>query len=165
MLLLIVSCIAVTTFAFDYYVVPEDSQSCPSDNECHNLFYCVSYFEQYFTSNSTIFFLEGEHKLEREDHVLLCGIDSQGLRLKDNGWKDLKRLCGSPLSLSTAQRVEVEISFGDSDNIAVIEMLTMINCGSHASVFCCQCWKYLLSIYCNTLQHESGNQCLQLHGV
>ena len=84
-LLLIVSCIAVTTFAFDYYVVPEDSQSCPPDNECHNLFYCVSYFEQYFTSNSTIFFLEGEHKLEREDHVLLCGIDSQGLRLIGQG--------------------------------------------------------------------------------
>ena len=128
---LLLLAVVLSTFASNYYVVPEDSQSCPPDNECHNLSYYISYLEYYFTSDSTIVFLEGEHKLEREDHVLVCGIDSLGLRLIGQGqWVEgsEKTVWQSTVTINCTKG-RGGFSFGDSNNI-VIEMLTMINCGS-----------------------------------
>ena len=123
--------VAVSTFAFDYYVVPEDSQFCPPDKECHNLSYYILYFEDYFTTNSTIFFLEGEHTLEREDHVLVRGIDSLGLRLIGQGqWVEgSEKTVWLSTVIINCTKGRGGFSFHDSKNI-VIEMLTMINCGS-----------------------------------
>ena len=123
--------VVLSTFAFDYYVVPGDSQSCPPGNECHNLSYYISHFEDYFTSNSTIVLLEGEHKLEREDHVLVHGIDSLGLRLIGQGqWVEgSEKTVWQSTVIINCTKGRGGFSFRDSNNIA-IEMLTMINCGS-----------------------------------
>ena len=127
--LLLLLAVAVSTFAFDYYVVSDDSQSCPPGNECHNLSYYISYFEQYFTSNSTIVFLEGEHMLEREDHVLVHDIDSLGLIGQGQWVEGSEKTMWQSTVIINCTKGRGGFSFHDSGNV-VVEMLTMINCGS-----------------------------------
>ena len=129
---LLLLAVVLSTFASVYYVVPEDGQSCPQmGNKCHNLSYYISHVKDYFTSNSTIVFLEGEHKLEREDHVLVHGIDSLGLRLIGQGqWVEgSEKTVWQSTVIINCTKGRGGFSFRDSNNIA-IEMLTMINCGS-----------------------------------
>ena len=62
--LLVLLLLAVPPTAFtttDVYVTARDEQSCPRHQICHNLSYYISQPDSYFTSDTTIIFLEGEH--------------------------------------------------------------------------------------------------------
>ena len=69
LLLLAVSSTAFTTTDV-YYVTADDAAGqCPPHQICHKLSYYISQPDYYFTSDTTIIFLEGEHSFNREDLV------------------------------------------------------------------------------------------------
>ena len=61
-----------------YYVTADDAagheQACPPHQICHNLSYYISQPGRYFTSNTTIIFLEGHHSFDREDLVQVNNV-------------------------------------------------------------------------------------------
>ena len=67
LLLLAVPLTAFTTTDV-YYVTADDAeQSCPPHQICHNLSYYISQQDSsFFTSDTTVIFLEGEHSFDRE---------------------------------------------------------------------------------------------------
>ena len=71
-------CAAVwSTIALDtVYVSPDNSHSCPSGSTCHNLSYYISRSETYFTSNTIIIFMNGEHQLDKQEPVIVVGADN-----------------------------------------------------------------------------------------
>ena len=83
LLLLAVSSTAFTTTDV-YYVTADDAAGqCPPHQICHNLSYYISQPDYYFTSDTTIIFLEGEHSFDREDLVHVRNIHN--LTLKGQG--------------------------------------------------------------------------------
>ena len=86
LLLLAVPLTAFTTTDV-YYVTAHDAagyeQSCPPHQICHNLSYYISKADSYFTSDTTIIFLEGEHSFDREDPVHVSNVHN--LTLKGQG--------------------------------------------------------------------------------
>ena len=61
-----------------YYVTADDAagheQSCPPHQICHNLSYYISQPDHYFTSDTTIIFLEGQHSFDSEDLVQVNNV-------------------------------------------------------------------------------------------
>ena len=86
LLLLAVPPIAFTTTDV-YYVTAHDAagheQPCPPYAMCRNLSYYISQPDSYFTSDTTIIFLEGEHSFDREDLVHVSNVHN--LTLKGQG--------------------------------------------------------------------------------
>ena len=58
------------------YVTPDNGHSCPLGSTCHNLSYYISQPHIYFTSNTTIIFMSGEHQLNRQEPVMVVGADN-----------------------------------------------------------------------------------------
>ena len=58
------------------YVTPDNGHSCPSESTCHNLSYYISQPHTYFTSNTTIIFMSGEHQLNRQEPVMVVRADN-----------------------------------------------------------------------------------------
>ena len=74
LVLLLLLAVPLTAFTANvYYVTADDAagheQSCLPHQICHNLSYYISQPDHYFTSDSTIIFLEGQHSFDREDLV------------------------------------------------------------------------------------------------
>ena len=68
-MLLLFLAVPLTAFTANvYYVTPDDAagheQSCSPHQICHNLSYYISHPRQYFTNDTTIIFLEGEHSFD-----------------------------------------------------------------------------------------------------
>ena len=66
LVLLLWLAVPFTTFSANvYYVTPDDAagheQSCPPHQKCHNLSYYIYQPGRYFTPDTTIIFLEGQH--------------------------------------------------------------------------------------------------------
>ena len=61
-----------------YYVTSDDAagheQSCPPHQICHNLSYYISQPDHYFTSDTAIVFLEGQHSFDRQDLVQVNNV-------------------------------------------------------------------------------------------
>ena len=60
-------------------------QSCPPHQICHNLSYYISQPDSYFTNDTTIIFLEGEHSFDREDLVHVSNVHNLTLKDKVSG--------------------------------------------------------------------------------
>ena len=74
LVLLLLLAVPLTAFTTNvYYVTADDAagheQSCPPHQICHNLSYYISQPDHYFTSDTTIIFLEGKHSFDSEDLV------------------------------------------------------------------------------------------------
>ena len=86
LLLLAVPLTAFTTTDV-YYVTADDAagheQSCPPHKICHNLSYYISQPDHYFTSDTIIIFLEGEHSFDRDDLVNVSNVHN--LNIKGQG--------------------------------------------------------------------------------
>ena len=115
-----------------YYVTANNSdKSCPPHQMCHNLSYYVSQPNSYFTSNTTIIFLEGEHSFNTTKIYI---SEVHNLTLKGQGqWP----ITGAE---ETVMQSTVIIScgtegggfyFDDSHNITV-EGLTVVNCNGYS---------------------------------
>ena len=139
-----------------YYVTANNSdKSCPPHQMCHNLSYYVSQPNSYFTSNTTIIFLEGEHSFNTNKIVI---SEVHNLTLKGQGqWP----ITGAE---ETVMQSTVIISCGtegggfyfDKSHNITVEGLTVVNCkGYNYSVF--NFWTVKsLNFRMNSIQNMSG---------
>ena len=129
LLLLAVSSTAFTTTDV-YYVTADDAAGqCPPHQICHNLSYYISRPDYYFTSDTTIIFLEGEHSFDREDLVHVSNVHN--LNLKGQGqWPvaGAEETVMQSTVIINCTRGRGGFSFANSRHITV-EGLTVVNCG------------------------------------
>ena len=159
LLLLAVPLTAFTTTDV-YYVTADDpashEQSCSQHQICHNFSYYISQPDHYFTSNTTIIFLEGEHSFDREDIVKVSNVHN--LTLKGQGQWPLagaEETVMQSTAIINCTRGRGVFYFTSSHNITV-EGLTVVNCGGvHAAVFQFDSVKSLLFLK-NSIQHMTG---------
>ena len=131
-LLLLTVPVSAFTSTDVYYVIADDAgheQSCPPHQICHNLSYYISQPGRYFTSNTTIIFLEGNHSYDREVHVSISHV--YNLTLKGQGqWpiKGAEETVMQSTVIINCTRGRGLFIFDRSHNITV-ESLTVVNCG------------------------------------
>ena len=131
-LLLLTVPVSAFTSTDVYYVIADDAgheQSCPPHQICHNLSYYISQPGHYFTSNTTIIFLEGNHSYDREVHVNISHV--YNLTLKGQGQWPIKGAEGTVMQstvIINCTRGRGSFIFDRSRNITV-ESLTVVNCG------------------------------------
>ena len=136
-LLVLLLLLAVPPTAFTttdvYYVTANDAagneQSCPPHQICHNLSYYISQPDSYFTNDTTIVFLEGEHSFDREDLVHVINVHN--LTLKGQGqWPvaGAEETVMQSTVIINCTKGRGGFHFGISHNITV-EGLTVVNCG------------------------------------
>ena len=160
--------LAVPSTAFTttdvYYVTADDAgheQSCPPDQICRHLSYYVSQRDHYFTSDTTIIFLEGEHSFDRDDFVHISNVHN--LTLKGQGqWP-----VAGPEETVMQSTVIINCTRGrggfyfDTSHDITVEGLTVVNCGKllssnmGPSVFIFSRVKNLF-FHKNSLQHMTG---------
>ena len=88
LVLLLLLAVPLTAFTANvYYVTADDAagheQSCPPHQICHNHSYYISQPGHYFTSDTAIIFLEGQHSFDREDLVHVNNV--RKLTMKGQG--------------------------------------------------------------------------------
>ena len=136
-LLVLLLLLAVPPTAFTttdvYYVTAHDAAghelSCPPHQICHNLSYYISQTDSYFTSDTIIIFLEGEHSFDRGDLVHVSNVHN--LTLKGQGqWPvaGAEETVMQSTVIINCTRGRGGFYFGTSYNITV-EGLTIVNCG------------------------------------
>ena len=159
-LLLLTVPVSAFTSTDVYYVIADDAgheQSCPPHQICHNLSYYISQPGHYFTSNTTIIFLEGNHSYDREVHVNISHV--YNLTLKGQGqWpiKGAEETVMQSIVIINCTRGRGGFVFDRSHNITV-ESLTVVNCGGddHNGVFSFSFVKNVIFLK-NSIQHIMG---------
>ena len=140
--------------ATDVYYVTADAngheQSCPPHQICHNLSYYISQ-PDFFTSDTTIILLEGEHKLNEKDLVHVSNVHN--LTLKGQGqWPvaGAEETVMQSTVIINCTRGKGGFYFANSQSVTV-QGLTVINCGglSNKAVF------YFTGVYGITFQKNS----------
>ena len=160
LLLLAVSSTSFTTTDV-YYVTAEDAAGqCPPRQICLNLSYYISQSDYYFTSDTTVIFLEGEHSFDREDLVYVFNVHN--LTLKGQGqWPvaGAEETVMQSTVIINCTRGRGGFYFETSHNIT-IEGLTVVNCSGEAvqynlGVFTFVYGQSLLFLK-NSIQHMTG---------
>ena len=129
LLLLAVPPTAFTTTDVYYVTAAGHEQSCPPHQICHNLSYYISQPDSYFTSDTTIIFMEGEHSFDREDLVPISNVNY--LNLNGQGqWPvaGAEETVMQSTVIINCTRGKGGFYFTSSYNITV-EGLTVVNCG------------------------------------
>ena len=141
LVLLLLLAVPLTAFTANvYYVTADDAagheQSCPPHQICHNLSYYISQPGHYFTSDTAIIFLEGQHRFDREDLIQVNNVHK--LNVKGQGeWP----VAGAEETVMQST-VIINCTRGrggfifDTGCDITIEGLTITNCGHpHYGVF------------------------------
>ena len=133
-----------------FYVTVDDKQSCPPHQICHNLSYYISQ-PDFFTSDTIIIFLEGDHKLDKEDLVQVSSV--RNLTLKGQGqWPvaGAEETVMQSTVIINCTRGKGGFYFANSQSVTV-QGLTVINCGGihNKAVF------YFTEVYGITFQKNS----------
>ena len=164
-LLVLLLLLAVPPTAFTttdvYYVTADDAagheQSCPPHQICHNLSYYISQPDSYFTNDTTIIFLEGEHSFDREDLVLNVS-DVHNLTMKGQGqWPvaGAEETVMQSTVIINCTRGRGGFYFCNSYNITV-EGLTVVNCGELNNAVFNFSTVQSLFFHKNSIQHMTG---------
>ena len=137
-LLVLLLLLAVPPTAFTanvYYVTADDAgleHSCPPHQICHNLSYYISEPGHYFTNDTTIIFLEGQHSFDSTDLVQVNNVHN--LTLKGQGqWP----VAGAEKTVMQST-VIINCTRGrggfifDTGYYISIEGLTVTNCGQRS---------------------------------
>ena len=162
LLLLLLLAVPLTAFTTTdvYYVRADDAasheQSCPPHKICHNLSYYIFQPDHYFTSDTTIIFLEGEHSFDKDDVVPVSNVHN--LTLKGQGqWPvaGAEDTVMQSTAIIKCTKGRGGLYFATSHNITV-EGLTVVNCGGvRAAVFQFDSVQSLL-FRKNSIQHMTG---------
>ena len=64
----------------EYYVLSQNKADCPDGSQCNDLNYYASQSEIYFTSDTTLTFLEGTHILNQDGPIIVSGVSNLTLR-------------------------------------------------------------------------------------
>ena len=164
LVLLLLLAVPLTAFSTNdvYYVTADDAagheQSCPPHQICHNLSYYISQPDSYFTSDTTIIFLEGEHSFGKNDLVHVSYVHN--LTLKGQGqWPvaGAEETVMQSTVIINCTRGRGGFYFATSHNITV-EGLTVINCGGFLSPSSVFVFSFVdnLFFHKNSIQHMTG---------
>ena len=164
-LLVLLLLLAVPPTAFTttdvYYVTADDAasheQSCPPHQICHNLSYYISQPDSYFTNDTTIIFLEGEHSFDREGLVLNIS-NVHNLTLKGQGqWPvaGAEETVMQSTVIINCTREKGRFYFTTSHSISV-EGLTIVNCGGLNNAVFNFSTVQTLFFHKNSIQHMTG---------
>ena len=140
LVLLLLLAVPLTAFPTTdvYYVTANDAeQSCPPYQICHNLNYYISQPDFFFTSDTTIIFLEGEHSFDRGDLEQVQVRHVHNLTLKGQGqWPvaGAEETVMQSTVIINCTRGRGGFYFLFSHNITV-EGLTVVNCGGLAVMY------------------------------
>ena len=135
LVLLLLLAVPLTAFSTNdvYYVTADDAasheQSCPPHQICHNLSYYIFQPDSYFTSDTTIIFLEGEHSFVANELVHVSNVHN--LTLKGQGqWPvaGAEETVMQSTVIINCTRGRGGFYFATSHNITV-EGITVTNCG------------------------------------
>ena len=157
MLLLVISFTAALTDHV-YYVTPDDdgtgNYSCPN---CHNLAYYISDPDSYFTSDTTIIFLEGQHSYDIDYIIHVNNVHN--LTLKGQGqWPVAgpEETVMQSTVIINCTRGKGGLHFSDSDSITVDD-LTIVNCGG-ADIYMVIYFENVHGLFFrkNSIQHMTG---------
>ena len=159
LLLLLLSSIATTVMATEhhgkvYYVRPDYKNSCPPHQICHRLSHYISQPSIYFTSDSTIIFLEGQHSFDINGIVQVNKVHD--LTLKGQGeWPVAgpKETVMQSTAIIKCTKARGGFHFDHSKRITV-KGLTVVNCGNQ-SVFLFFRVVHL-TFHQNSIQNMSG---------
>ena len=138
-----------------YYITAGDSLSCPPHQICHNLSYYISQ-PDFFTANTIIVFLEGEHKLDKEDFIHISG--THNLTLKGQGqWPiaGAEETVMQSTVIINCTRGRGGFNFATSNDITV-DGLTVINCGGHNKAALNFTSVNNINFRKNSIQHMTG---------
>ena len=159
LVLLLLLAVPLTAFSTTdvYYVTADNAasheQSCPPHQICHNLSYYISQPDHYFTSDTTIIFLEGEHSFDRD--VIVLVMNAHNLTVKGQGQWPVAGAEATVMQstvIINCTRGRGGFYFATSHNITV-EGLTVVNCGrEYAAVFKFVSVQSLLFLK-NSIQH------------
>ena len=157
LLLLAVSSTAFTTTDVNYVTADDAAGQCPPHQICHNLSYYISQPDYYFTSDTTIIFLEGEHSFDREDLLHVSNVHN--LTLKGQGqWPvaGAEETVMQSTVIINCTRGRGGFYFDTSHNI-IVEGLTVVNCGGldNKAVFDFSDVQNLFFLK-NSIQHMTG---------
>ena len=163
LVLLLLLAVPLSAFTANvYYVVPDDAagqeQSCPPHLICHNISYYSFQPEYFFTSDTIIIFLEGQHSFDREDLVQVNNVHN--LTLKGQGeWPIV-----GPEETVMQSNVIINCTRGrggfifDTGYDNTIEGLTITNCGQDSlGVFRFAYVQGIIFFLKNSLQFIAGN--------
>ena len=141
--------LACSTQADVHYVVARNGSSCPAHTMCHELSYYTNQPNQYFISNTILYFLEGTHELAINGHLVVEGVENltlQGVGEMVSGFDDHVKYtdvvmnCTNPWSdIGNAGLV-----FMSSSNVS-IQNITLVGCGYNA-LHTAQLQQYLLPL-------------------
>ena len=158
LLLLAVPPNAITTTAANVYYVTANNataESCPPNQICYNLSYYISQSNHYFTSDTTIIFLEGEHSYNKTKNSV---THVHNLTLKGQGqWPvaGAEETVMQSTVIINCTRGRGAFLFANSYNITV-EGLTVVNCGGISfAVFYFSTVQSLI-FRKNSIQHMTG---------
>ena len=149
-----------------YYVTADDvaghEQSCPQHQICHNLSYYISQPDSYFTNDTAIIFLEGEHSFDREDLVHVSNVHN--LTLKGQGqWPvaGAEETVMQSTVIINCTREEEEDSTLIPLIASTVEGLTIINCGglNNGSISFFHCSESILSQEFDTTHDRIWTTC------
>ena len=163
LVLLLLLAIPLTAFTTTdvYYVTADDAeQSCPQHQICHNLSYYISQPDSFFTSDTTIIFLEGEHSFNREDLVHVSNVTN--LTLKGQGqWPvaGAEETVMQSTVIINCTRGRGGFYFNTTHSITV-EGLTVVNCGEQFNEYTVTAMYFdtVVNLFYlkNSIQHMTG---------
>ena len=159
LLLLLFSSTATTVMTTElhgkvYYVRPDYKNSCPPHQICHRLSHYISRPSIYFTSDTTIIFLEGQHRFDLNGLVQVNTVHD--LTLKGQGeWPVAgpKETVMQSTAIIKCTKAKGGFHFDHSKRITV-KGLTVVNCGNQ-SVFLFRRVVHL-TFHQNSIQNMSG---------
>ena len=159
LVLLLLSSITTTVMATEvrgkvYYVRPDYKNSCPPYQKCHRLSHYISRPSIYFTSDTTIIFLEGQHSFDINGLVHINNVHN--LTLKGQGeWPVAgpKETVMQSTAIIKCTKARGGFHFDHSTRITV-NGLTVVNCGNQ-SVFNFSRVMHL-TFHQNSIQNMSG---------
>ena len=100
-----------------YYIIPSAESSCPEEH-CYTLREIIEQANRYFTSNTSLVFLPGDHNIE--NGLLIRDITSLTMLGSDSNFTTANLICSKPSSVAIYNVSEVYIS-----------SLAFISCGSN----------------------------------
>ena len=125
---------SLTSASSMIFVKPDENTTCPGQT-CYTLKYCAYYSNQCFASNSTVYFLAGEHVLELKNYSQYQPLyqyviirDKANLRLVGEGAPSTDLFQSEPFSRITCI-TQVSFYFYNIMNLSMVN-LAFINCGA-----------------------------------
>ena len=147
----LVSILQITKAGTHYVIASRNGAPCPaSAQSCQNLSYYTSQPQEYFTSNTILYFLQGTHEFNVNGHLVIENVENltlQGLGEMVSGFDEHVRQTNVVVNCSNAWSDigNSGLAIMYSRNIT-IQNITFTGCG-HSAIHSAQLQQYFLPLF------------------